>query len=78
MAKIVRFSPVTKERTGRHSDVKCGYAIVEYEDQTVVLLETYGSKDRAIPGKTSQSLILDRDAAASLRDILQRAFPGAL
>jgi hypothetical protein len=78
MAKIVRFEPVTKDRVGRHSNVDCGYSIVRYEDRPAVLLETYGSDDRASPGKISQSLLLDESAAKGLQEVLRRAFPGVL
>ena len=42
---------------------------------TLLHLETYGSSSRAIPGKVSQSLQLDRDGARQLRDLIDQAFP---
>ena len=39
-------------------------------------LETYGSDDRAIPGKVSQVIQLDEAGARELKRIIERAFPG--
>jgi hypothetical protein len=39
-------------------------------------LDTYGSDERQIPGKVSQSLQFDEHAAQELFSILRRAFPG--
>ncbi|WP_264158431.1 hypothetical protein [Janibacter indicus] len=39
-------------------------------------LETYGSAERKLTGKASQSIELDREAAAALVKILREAFPG--
>jgi len=59
-----------------HSDVECGYTFVTYEGKPAVLLETYGrSSNRQIPGKTSQSLLLDRESARRLIAILSKLVP---
>ena len=76
MARIVRFTRLPKDRVGRHTDVECGYAVVEVEGKQALLLETYGSDERAVPGKTSQSLLMDEDAASRLMKLLAQAFPG--
>lgn len=41
-----------------------------------VQLETYGSDERKMQGKTSQTIEIDRDRAADLIRILREAFPG--
>jgi hypothetical protein len=63
--------------TGRlHDPVDCGYrAFVVGDGRTVLQLETYGRSSRAEPGKVSQSLQLDQEAAAELIKILRRSFP---
>jgi hypothetical protein len=38
-------------------------------------LATYGSDERKIPGKTSQTLQLERTRALELRDVIERVFP---
>lgn len=55
----------------------CGYRQVQLASGTrVVQLETYGSAERKLTGKASQSIELDREAAAALVKILREAFPG--
>jgi hypothetical protein len=39
-------------------------------------LSTYGSESRASQQKVSQTLQLNKEAAAELIDIVKRAFPG--
>jgi hypothetical protein len=72
MARVKSFESITKDRISHHSDVECGYAFVSYEGEPAILLETYGSSDRAMPGKTSQSLLIDRESAGRLMAILRK------
>jgi len=76
VAIISGFEHITKDRLGSLTSVDCGYCVVENNDETYLVLETYGSNTRALPGKASQALHIDRDRAAELRDILVAAFPG--
>jgi hypothetical protein len=72
MARITKFAQITKDRVSHHSDVECGYTFMTYDGEPALLLETYGSSDRAMPGKTSQSLLVDRDCATQLIAILRK------
>ena len=76
MAIITRFSHVTKDRVGRPKNTECGFCPVEIDGTAYLLLETYGAADRAMPGKVSQSLHLDRQRAADLKALLEQQFPG--
>ncbi len=76
MAIVIRFYRVTKNRVGRPKNTECGFCNVEIDGTSYLLLETYGAADRAIPGKISQSLHLDRDRAAQLKRLLEQHFPG--
>jgi hypothetical protein len=77
MARIVSFKELEAGKRSRpHTEVECGYAIVSVDGQTLLQLDTYGSDEREIPGKVSQSIQLDRSAAERLGQILERAFPG--
>lgn len=76
MAIVTRFREVVKDRVGRAKPTECGYAVVELDGVKYLLLESYGSPDRSKPGKTSQSFHLDRERAADLKRLLERAFPG--
>jgi hypothetical protein len=76
MAIVTRFSRVTKDRVGRPKSTECGFCSVEIDGAAYLLLETYGAADRAMPGKVSQSLHLDRHHAAELKALLEQQFPG--
>jgi hypothetical protein len=76
MARVRRFTELRSPGTSRlHTEVDCGYRFITIGGDILVQLETYGSDDRAIPGKISQSVQLDRAAAIELLSILRRAFP---
>ncbi len=55
---------------------ECGFCPVEIDGISYLLLESYGAADRAIPGKVSQSLHLDRERASELKSLLEQHFPG--
>ena len=76
MALIVKF----EERyigAGRiHGPVDCAYRAFSVQGGRVILqLETYGRSTRAEPGKVSQSVQLDEQAAGELVRIIRRSFP---
>lgn len=75
MPIVTRFSRVTKDRVGRPKNTECGFCPVEIDGTAYLLLETYGAADRAMPGKVSQSLHLDRHRAAELKALLETAVP---
>ncbi len=76
MAIVTVFRKIVKERVGRATPTECGYTVVELDGVHYLLLESYGSPSRAKPGKTSQSLHLDRERATQLKAILEHSFPG--
>jgi hypothetical protein len=77
VAHITHFEELPATASGRvHTDVECGYRIVNSGGQVLLQLDTYGSDQRQIPGKISQSLQLDADAARTLVRIALKAFPG--
>lgn len=70
-------TPSNGGTTRSRTQSSCGYRQVELADGTsVVQLETYGSTERKLTGKASQSIEIDRERAAALIDILHKAFPG--
>ena len=76
MALIKTFRKVSLDRPNLHrTSAECGYAIIERDGRRVVQLDTYGSRDRQRPGKTSQTLQVDAASARKLRAILDQAFP---
>jgi hypothetical protein len=76
LARINGFQKITSDRNRLHkTEVECGYAIIDVGGQRYIQLETYGSSDRKIPGKISQTFQLDKEQALELRRLLQLAFP---
>ena len=75
MARIASFEEVASGNDRLHADVQCGYKIFDYAGSRVLQLDTYGSDERKILGKVSQSVQVDREAAEELMRIIERAFP---
>ena len=77
MARIISFDELEEsDRARLHTEVTCTYRVIKNRGETLVQLDTYGSRDRKIPDKTSQSLQIDRQRAQELIRILKVAFPG--
>jgi hypothetical protein len=76
VARIKRFHELRGRAVRLHpTEVDCGYAVFEQGGTRYLVLETYGSDGRELPGKVSQSIQLDAAGVAELRQILDRAFP---
>jgi hypothetical protein len=61
MARVVSILELPMLEGSRpHTEVDCGFRLVRQGDEVLVQLETYGSTDRAIPGKVSQVIQFDR------------------
>jgi hypothetical protein len=75
MALITDFRPAPLANPAWRSETACGYRIAEVAGRRVLHLETYGSQDRAVPGKGSQYFTLDEPAARGLLALLVEAFP---
>lgn len=76
MALIAEFTQVSSDRTVKHEPVSCGWRVFSNDGQTILQLDTYGSPERKIQGKVSQSIQLDRDSAKELVALIRNAFPG--
>lgn len=64
-----------REVKGLHpSVVECKYLIGERDGRRILQLNTYGSEEREIPGKLSQTLQFDQSAAKDLWTLLKREF----
>jgi hypothetical protein len=75
MALIKEFRSVTSDVQRVHGPVTCGHRIFTVDGQRILQLDTYGSTERQIPDKISQSLQLDADSARELLAIIKNAFP---
>ncbi len=76
MALIERFEHRPLDGTRIHDGVSCGYRWFDIGRRRILQLDTYGSNERAIPGKASQSLQIDEAAARQLKQLIEDAFPG--
>ncbi|MDN5381033.1 hypothetical protein QEP66_02720 [Streptomyces sp. LB8] len=75
MALIKEFRQVPSDAQRLHGPVTCGYRAFTVDGQRVLQLDTYGSPERKILGKISQSIQLDAEAARELLKIIEESFP---
>jgi hypothetical protein len=75
MALIKSFLHARPERVRVHEPVSCTFHWFIDSGEEFLQLDTYGSDDRVMPGKVSQSIQLDRAGAQELLAILRQAFP---
>lgn len=76
MALVTMIEAREKEIRSVHQATTCTYTTFVDEDGTPYLqLETYGSKEREIPGKVKQTLQFNERSAAQLLKILLDTFP---
>jgi len=84
MALITRFRQVEKSRATLHEPVTCrpvrlavasGWSILDTPGGRVLQLDTYGSEERELQGKVSQSIQIDEVGAREVLRLVQQAFP---
>ena len=75
MALVVGLEPEDRDFKSLHpTQVVCKYMIHEESGKKILQLNTYGSADRDVPGKLSQTLQFDEDSAAQLAGLLAKEF----
>jgi hypothetical protein len=74
MALVREFQQVGSDRNAVHKPVLCGWRAFEIDGQTILQLDTYGSDERQIPNKVSQSFQLDRAGAAIVLKLIHDTF----
>ena len=74
MALVRRLDKTAKERQSVHGETECAYSIYSVGDETFIQLDTFGSAERKLQGKVSQSLQLSREASLQLKAIIEEAF----
>ena len=60
---------IEKERNTVHSKVDATYTVFKDGDEKFIQVDTYGSSNREIKGKISQSIQFDRETAKYLLEI---------
>ena len=74
MAVVRAFEEKELDRQSKHSEVEATISLVEADGEKFVQIDTYGSKDRAFPGKVSQSLRLSKEAFEQLVTLAEKHF----
>jgi hypothetical protein len=75
VALVNKIERVQKASQRVHGPVECSYSTFLEGGKRYLQLDTYGSSDRAQPGKLSQSLQFDRAGAERLLQLIHEAFP---
>jgi hypothetical protein len=76
MALVETITIESKDAHAPHKPVDCTATVVRGSDGAAyVQIDTYGSKDRKLPHKTSQSVQFNRQAAEQLISLFRSAFP---
>ncbi len=79
MALVTNFERSEKDRHTVHKPTVCAFStFVGPDNHSYLQLDTFGSDDREIPGKVSQSIQLGANAAAELKRLIERTFPGVV
>lgn len=74
MALVRNFEFKEMGRNSLHKEIAATYSVFGDGEKKVLQIDTYGSEERQIPGKKSQTLQFDRDGALQLAAILAREF----
>ncbi len=74
MAILRELKPRVLEKDSRHTDAEGTYSIVESEGIRMLQIDTYGSENRKIPGKVSQSIRFSPEALKQLTKIIRENF----
>lgn len=72
MALIRNFERKHMDRNSVHDEISA--SVFERDGRRFIQIDSYGRDARQIPGKKSQTIQLDRDAAHALYKILEREF----
>ncbi len=74
MAKIKSFNKGERERYITHDEIDAEYFSFERDGRRLFQIDMYGRAKREIPGKTSQTIQLDKERAELLIAILKKEF----
>ncbi|MFG1424764.1 methionyl-tRNA formyltransferase [Roseixanthobacter glucoisosaccharinicivorans] len=74
MALITAFNRQQRDRYTTHKPIEANYFVLGDGEARLIQIDTLGTSDREFPGKLSQTIQLNRDAAEALYSILAREF----
>ncbi|OLP44418.1 hypothetical protein [Rhizobium oryziradicis] len=72
MVFIKQLERINMERNSLHGDVSATYSVFGQDERLVLQIDTYGSAERQIPGKKSQTVQFDRKSAEQLFRVLKK------
>jgi hypothetical protein len=67
-----KFKRLEKNRNNVHKPVVATFSVFEVDGKKYFQIDTYGSSERLIPDKVSQSIQFDKAMAKTIIDIIQR------
>jgi len=71
MATVRKLEHLTLEKDTHHTEVQATYSIVHGKDGKYLQIDTYGSVERKIPGKKSQSIRFSPESIQQLKILLE-------
>ncbi|MEL7499015.1 MAG: methionyl-tRNA formyltransferase [Planctomycetota bacterium] len=75
MALVTQIKKTNKSRHTIHKPTTCDYSIFVGDDgEQYLQIDTYGSSERELAGKISQSIQFNRDSASQLRALIDNHF----
>lgn len=75
MALVKEIKRIHKLRGSVHKPVECTYfTFNNYKGEKYLILDTYGSEDRQIKNKVSQTIQLNKESAKQLFNILKTEY----
>ena len=74
MAIVRKMERSTLDKNSAHTEVDATFSIVESNGEKFLQIDTYGSKQRQIPGKKSQSIRFSIEAIEQLKEIIDSEF----
>ena len=69
MATVRKFEWAPGSSGRKHSEVDATVSLVEIDGEQFIQIDTFGSSDREMPGKLSQTLRLSKSAHRELADM---------
>jgi hypothetical protein len=72
MALVNKLSKITLEKSVPHQEVDATFSIIEEENEVFLQIDTYGSRQRKMKDKKSQSIRFTKDALKQLSDIISK------
>ena len=74
MAIVRKLERLTLEHHSPHSEASCTYSIIQDDAGKSLQVDTYGSAQRKMLDKKSQSIRFSPEAITQLREILSKDF----